>query len=166
MLWVEVGTLTHLVWDQFTHPYTRTAAYWPLLKAHFTLLFWHPEPLAGLLQDASTVLGFLALCVWCAAWYSRTPPASSTIAAELPPLTKFSVVSGILFLALGAGYALAWFTLSDHFGPVGRSTALAITFMAMTQVFCVEILIYSAVMTLRNRERHVTVRQINPAAES
>jgi len=122
--------------------------------------------LAGLLQDASTVLGALALCVWCAAWYSRTPPASETTAAELPPLTKLSVVSGILFLALAAGYALAWFTLSNHFGRVGRSTALAITFMAMTQVFCVEMLIYGAAVTLRNRQHHVTVRQINPAVKS
>jgi hypothetical protein len=166
VFWVALGALTHLAWDQFTHPYTRTAAYWPLLKTHFTLPFWHPTPLAGLLQDASTVLGALALCVWCAAWYSRTPPASETTAAELPPLTKLSVVSGILFLALAAGYALAWFTLSNHFGRVGRSTALAITFMAMTQVFCVEMLIYGAAVTLRNRQHHVTVRQINPAVKS
>ena len=151
VFWVAVGILTHLVWDQFTHPYTRTAAYWPLLKTHLTLPFWHSEPLAGLLQDASTILGFLALCVWCAAWYSRTPPASATIAAELSPLTKFSVVSGISFLAMAAGYALARFTLSGHFDRVGRQTALAITFIAMTQVFCVEMLIYGGAVTLRDR---------------
>ncbi len=57
VLWIAVGTLTHLLWDQFTHPYSRTAAYWPLLKTHIILPLWHTMPVAGLLQDVSTIVG-------------------------------------------------------------------------------------------------------------
>ncbi len=160
VLWIAVGTLTHLLWDQFTHSHTRTAAYWPLLKTHITLPFWHTT-VAGILQDASTIVGFLALCLWCAAWYRRTSPAPATVATEFSPLTKLFVVSAMVSVAMSLGYALAWFTLADHFGPVSRSTRAAIMFMAMTQSFCVEMLIYGSAMTLRNRLHHVAVQQVN-----
>ncbi len=161
VFWVAVGTLTHLVWDQFTHPYTRLAADWPLLKTHITLPLWHPTPLAGLLQDGSTILGFLALCLWCVTWYRRTPPAPRSLATEFPPLTKISVVATLVCVAMIAGYALAWFALADHLGPVSHSTRIAIMFIAMTQVFCVEMLINGAAMTLWNGLRHVAAQQGN-----
>jgi hypothetical protein len=161
LLWIAVGTLTHLLWDQFTHPYSRTAAYWPLLKAHIRFPFWHTMPVAGLLQDVSTIAGFLALCLWCAAWYRRTSPAPSTVATQFSPLTKLFVVSAMVFAAIFLGYFLACFTLADHVGPVSRSTRAAILVMAITQLFCGEMLIYGAAMTLRNRLHHDVVQQIN-----
>jgi uncharacterized protein DUF4184 len=160
VFWIAVGTLTHLVWDQFTHSYTRTANYLPVLKTHVTPPFWHSMTVAGLLQDVSTILGLLAICLWCAVWYRRTPPAPKTLATEFPPLTKLCVASFMGLIALFAGYALAWYTLSDHLGPVSRSTRVAIIFIAMTQVFCVEMLIYGATMTLRNRFHQIAAPRV------
>lgn len=155
LFWIAVGTLTHLIWDQFTHPYTRTANYLPVLKSHVTPPFWHSVTVAGLLQDASTILGFLAMCVWCLAWYRRTPPGPKTHASEFPPLTKLFVVSIMGLIALFAGVVLAWYTLSDHVGPVSRSTRVATLFIAITQLFCVEMLIYGLAITLATRPRRV-----------
>jgi hypothetical protein len=160
LFWIAVGTLTHLVWDQFTHPYTRLASYWPLLKTHVTPPLWHSVAVAGLLQDASTILGFFALCLWCAAWYRRTPAAPKTVAPEFPPLTKLFVVSIMGLIALFAGGILAWYTLSDHLGPVSRSLWMATNFIAMTQLFCLEMLIYGAIITLRSRSHQIAARQI------
>jgi hypothetical protein len=155
VFWIAVGTLTHLVWDQFTHPYTRMASYWPLLKTQVTPPFWHSVTVAGLLQDASTILGFVAICLWCLAWYRRTPAAPRTRTPEFPPLTKLFVVSIVGLIALFAGAVLAWYTLSDHPGPVSRSRRVATNFIAMTQLFCVEMLIYGLAITLATRTRRV-----------
>ena len=112
MLWIAVGTLTHLLWDQFTHSYSRTAAFWPLLKARIAVPLLHTMPLAGVLQDVSTIVGFLALCLWCAGWYRRTSPAPTTVATEFSPFTKLFVVSAMTSVAVSVGYALAWLTLA------------------------------------------------------
>jgi hypothetical protein len=160
VVWIAAGTLTHLIWDQFTHSNTRTASYLPVLKAHVTPPFWHSMTVAGFLQNSSTILGLLAICLWCAAWYRRTPPSPKTLASELAPLTKLCVTSFMGLAALLTGGVLAWSIVSDHLGPISRSTRVAITVMAMTQVFCVEMLIYGATMTLRSRFRQIAAPQI------
>jgi Domain of unknown function (DUF4184) len=167
VFWIAVGTLTHLVWDQFTHSYTRTAEFLPLLKNHISFPYWRHTTLAGLLQDASTILGLLALCIWCLAWYRRTPPSPATPASELSPLTKISMVAAMVLIAIGAGYTSAWFLLANRFGPVSRQVQVAITFLAMTQIFCLEMLLYGTAMTLRNRLHPVAARQLDePAVKS
>jgi Domain of unknown function (DUF4184) len=167
VFWVAVGTLTHLVWDQFTHSYTRASELLPLLKTHISFPYWKHTTVAGLLQDASTILGLLALCIWCLAWYRRTPPSPAAPASELSPLTKISVVAALVFIATGAGYTLAWFMLASRLEPVSRQVRIAITFLAMTQVFCVEMLIYGTAITLRNRLHPVAAPQVDePAVKS
>src|SRR5262249_45426136 len=47
VFWIAVGTLTHLVWDQFTHPYTRMGMWWPLLRTYVAVPFRHPMTVAG-----------------------------------------------------------------------------------------------------------------------
>ena len=167
VFWIAVGTLTHLVWDQFTHPYTRAAEFLPLLKTHISFPYWKHTTVAGLLQDASTILGFLALCIWCLAWYRRTRPSPTAPTGELSPLTKISVVAAMMFIATGVGYVLAWLMLADRLGPLSRQVRIAITFLAMTQIFCVEMLIYGTARTLRNRQHLVATRQVDePAVKS
>lgn len=167
VLWLAVGTVTHLAWDQFTHRYTLLASYWPLLKTHITLPLRHPTTLAGLLQDASSILGLLILCLWCAAWYRRTPPSPTVLTTEFSSRVKIWVVSAMVFVAMTGGYALAGLTLADHLGPVSRSTRAAIIFLAMTQLFCVEMLIYGAAMTLRNQLHNSRLSKLTgPAVKS
>lgn len=161
LFWIAIGTLTHLVWDQFTHSHTRMSALWPLLSEHLSVPLKHTSTVAGVLQDASTILGLLALCLWCAAWYRRTPPALKTRAPELPSLTKLCVISTMLLVAIALGYLLAAYTLADHIGSVSRSTRIAITFISMTQLLCVEMLIYGTAMTLRSRLQQVAAPQSN-----
>jgi len=64
-------------------------------------------------------------------------------------------------VAFAGGYLLAEYTLADHIGPVSRSARIAITFITMTQLFCVEMLIYGTAMTTRNRLQHVAAAQFN-----
>ena len=159
MLWIGVGTATHLVWDQFTHSYTRTAALLPLLRVRIDIPFWHSMTIAGILQDASTMLGLLVLCLWCAAWYRHTPPAPKMPAPELSSLTKLCIALTIGLVALLGGCSLAWYTLADRVEPVSRSTRAAITIIAVIQLFCVEMFIYGAATTWRNREQTSRLRK-------
>ena len=152
LFWIAVGTLTHLIWDQFTHSYTRVANWWPLLTEYVNVPFWHRMAVAGILQDASSVLGLLAVCLWLAAWYQRTPPVTKSITAKLSPATKIWVASTIGFAALAGGYVLASHALADRVEPVGRAIRAAITIISVIQLFCVEMLIYGAAMTWRSRQ--------------
>jgi hypothetical protein len=56
---------------------------------------------------------------------------------------------------------LAWYKLAEHIGHLSRQMRTAITFIAMTQVFCVEMLVYGTAMTLRNRLQRLSAPQIN-----
>ena len=161
VFWIAVGTLTHLVWDQFTHPYTRMGMWWPLLRTYVAVPFRHPMTVAGVLQDTSTILGFLILCLWCAAWYQRTPPAAETLKPELAPLTRLCVVLMMGLVAIVGGYLLASYALTDRVGNLSRATRVAITLITMIQGFCVAMLTYAAAMTWRGRLQSSAAPQIN-----
>lgn len=66
-----VGTLTHLIWDSFTHP--------GWVVDHLTVLRLQAGPLLAhkWLQHVSSVLGLVAIAVWTARWVQRTPAARS-----------------------------------------------------------------------------------------
>lgn len=166
VFWIAVGTATHLVWDQFTHSYSRMSVWWPLLKQNIVLP-WSQDrfsTVAGMLQDMSTVLGLFALCLWCAAWYRHTPPAPKILTPSLPPLAKLCIVVIIALVAVAAGYLLAYFNLADHVGPMSDSTRGAIVFITVTQMLCIEMLIYGTAMTLRNRSQQAAASEINNPA--
>src|SRR5262252_2376909 len=77
VLWIGVGIVTHLFWDQFTHSYSWLALHWSLLQVQVSLPFGHTFLLAHLLQHLSTIGGFLVLCVWFLAWYRKAQPVET-----------------------------------------------------------------------------------------
>jgi len=62
-----VGSITHLVWDEFTHP--------GWLVDHVTVLRLQAGPLLvhKWLQHGSTVFGLAVIAVWALRWVARTP---------------------------------------------------------------------------------------------
>ena len=164
MFWIVVGIATHLLWDQFTHNHTRLAAHWSLLRMKVPLPFPHPMPLAGVLQDVSTILGLLVLVLWCAAWYRRTAPVPEGEVREFSPFVKVALTFSMIMIALFAGYPYALFTLSAHEGAISRSYFAATVFEAITVVFCVELLLYGLARTVANRSRRLTPGKLDEAA--
>jgi magnesium-transporting ATPase (P-type) len=156
ILWITVGIATHLVWDQFTHPYSRLASHSSLLSTSVQVWFLSPMSLAKFLQHASTILGLLVLCLWFAAWYLRTPPVPSTELRGFSPFVKVAVVFTIMVIAILAGYSLAIFKMSGHEPPFSRSFVLATVFEAVTLVFCIELLLYGAAFTVSAGTRRLS----------
>lgn len=67
LLSLVVGSITHLVWDEFTHPGWLVDQV-PLLQAQAGPLLVHKW-----LQHASSVIGLVAIAVYAAHWAHRTP---------------------------------------------------------------------------------------------
>jgi RsiW-degrading membrane proteinase PrsW (M82 family) len=121
----------------------------------------------GILQHASSLVGLVVLLIWFAAWYRRTLPARETYTPELSALTKISVVFGMVFLAFASGCPLGLFVLSYHSPPITRSFVAATLLEGVTMVFCIEMLMYGAAMTLSRHPRRVPVTHLNgPTAKS
>jgi len=159
VLWIAIGIATHLCWDEFTHHHTWMSDHWSLLHADVPVPFLHPMALLKILQHASTVLGFLVLCVWFAVWCFRTPPAPTSRKREFPPAVKAAVVLALGTIAVFAGYALAMFKLADHELPINPLFVIATIFEAMTLVFCIELVIYGLALTMNSRLRRLPVVQ-------
>jgi hypothetical protein len=64
-----LGSVTHVVWDGFTHGTGFAVQSFPALRDTSVGGYWLPF----LLQDASSVLGLAALLVAAAVWWLRTP---------------------------------------------------------------------------------------------
>lgn len=159
LLWIAIGIATHLFWDEFTHRQTWMSDHMALLHVVVPVPFLHPMELLKILQHASTVVGFLVLCVWFAIWYLRTPPVSISRRQEFPPSTKISVVLAIATIAIFAGYQLAMFKLDDHKLHLSPLFVAATIFEAMTLVFCIELVIYGLALTINSRFRRLPMVQ-------
>jgi hypothetical protein len=119
-----VGALTHVVWDSFTH-----AGAWGVRHSTW-LSSWHgSRPGYDWAQDASTVLGGLALLGYALWWWSTTPPRSRPVAA---PATVRVLGCGLVAAATVAGAADGWrlahnpFLMATH-GITAGLAALALT---------------------------------------
>lgn len=61
-----VGSVTHVVWDAFSHPHGWVVLRVPALRAEYA---GHPG--SSIVQDASSVIGLLALVLLAVAWWRR-----------------------------------------------------------------------------------------------
>jgi hypothetical protein len=64
-----LGSVTHVVWDAFTHPHGRAVAVLPVLRS---VVAGHP--VYTIVQDLSSVAGLVALAVAVVLWWRRTAP--------------------------------------------------------------------------------------------
>lgn len=95
-----IGTATHLVWDNLTHLEGTSGEVLPGLTVH-----GGTHPVYGWAQNASSVLGGLAVAVWVLWWVRRAPAVPSE---GVSGRVRAVVLSGAV-LAAGAGAAVATF---------------------------------------------------------
>ena len=158
LLWIAVGVFTHLIWDYFTHPQIHLIGLLGFLNKKVPVPWLHPMPLTGILQNVSTVLGLVALCVWGGFWYARTTPVPPAQVRQQSPLKKCSLVATMIFVALLVGYSYAAFTLAARGGPLSNSYRAATVFEAVTTLLAVELLLYGLLQNLLARRS-----RMNPA---
>lgn len=121
-----LGSVTHVVWDGFTHESGFVVEAWAGLREATVGGY----PLPFLLQDLSSVLGLLALLVVAAVWWRRTPtrPAGRLRPVEVavPVLAAGAVVVAASLVAVRA--------LLAGGGIGGTVTALAFRVPALVAV--------------------------------
>ena len=80
LLSLALGSLTHLLWDAFTH-HGRLSRVWPVLEMEIMRIGGHEVVLFQLLQHASTLLG-AAVLVW---WVARKLRSVKPVHARAVP---------------------------------------------------------------------------------
>ena len=156
-LWMTIGIATHFCWDEFTHYHSWMSDHLPLLHVVIPVPFVHPMTLLKILQHASTVLGFLVVCVWLAIWFFRAPPAPRSRRHEFQPWLKVALVVAFAAIASFGGYWVAMLNLADHERPINPLFVVATIFEAITLVFSMELVIYGLALTVSSRNRRLPV---------
>jgi len=99
-----VGSVTHLAWDEFTHPGWLVDQV-PFLQAQAGPLVVHKW-----LQHASSVIGLTALGIFAARWVRRTPSgAEPAIVTDRARRAAWIGIAAVFLVAACAGWALALF---------------------------------------------------------
>lgn len=146
------GIATHVVWDMFTH--IDTPIYerfdWPSTQVNLPVI--GVLSLYKILQYASSLGGVLALVVWIVLWCRHTPPVRQRDGfPRISGTWKFGVVSLMLVIAATAALVRAY-TYAGM--PEDRSTLVlfaGLTFATAVTALWVEMLVYGALWTSRNR---------------
>ena len=92
-LWL--GTLTHVVWDAFTHFTSPLVQASEFLRLELTEIAGQRLEVFNLLQHGSTVLGLLLIVYWFSRWTGQTQTSSRPTRGELQRSVLFGGVVGI-----------------------------------------------------------------------
>jgi hypothetical protein len=91
-----VGAFSHVLWDGFTHPYG-------IIAEHTTFFLQRLDngmPLYDVLQEISTVVGFIIVLIWFIQWLWQAPKSTAAV-------PQFSLVTPRFFYILWALSVLA-----------------------------------------------------------
>lgn len=83
-----IGSLTHIIWDSFTHEYG-----WIVEQFAFFRIPINGTPLYTILQNLSSIIGLIVLLYWFITWLQTAPKSDHLVA-------RFSNVIQTLFLIL------------------------------------------------------------------
>ena len=105
-----IGSLTHVVWDAFTHVDEGLGSWVPAMQGHNRLFL--------VLQLVSSVVGLAVLAWWCRRWWQRTTPAVEAPAARRRPLLLGAGAVAVAAVAAGGWrYLEVWGAPPDPTRP-------------------------------------------------
>jgi hypothetical protein len=141
---IVLGIASHIIWDSFTHAFS-----WPWRHSAF-LQSWvrlpivnHRIPMFSVLQYGSTVIGLLALAIWVALWYRRSPVAAVR-PPQSQPSSRFGLAIAMFAIAAAAGTIRATLLIgmpatmarADMFFLICAVTSIAVAFWQLL-LYCV-----------------------------
>lgn len=100
---IAVGSLTHVIWDSFTHEYGWAVEHIPLLQGNVGTIYGTTITLSLLLQYLSSLLGLLVLLQAVRLWMRHNSLNDNPEFTELPERLRSRIVFLIAFLTLVAG---------------------------------------------------------------
>ncbi|MDR3575833.1 MAG: DUF4184 family protein [Anaerolineaceae bacterium] len=140
-----VGSITHLVWDSFTHPDGWIVEHFQVFD---TIVFrWAGSDfqIYTLLQYASSLVGMALIGWWVWRWYRQARVFSGTVIYPISTWQKWLITAGLFGLAFGLGGWLCW----QHSPMVDSLTTFkqlsAQLFVTGTSFLCVEFSIFGVI---------------------
>jgi hypothetical protein len=70
---ILVGSVTHMLWDSFTHSDYWLGQHWQFLRTNVDVSVFGPRPWAAVFQYISSFAGLLIIVLWFVHWYQGTP---------------------------------------------------------------------------------------------
>lgn len=146
---ILIGSVSHVLWDSFTH-----ASYWPgyhlpFLRDVFTLPLVGEVHLYKLLQYASTIFGLAVVFFWSRHWARTAPvqpcPAGSSVPAHQVRIARILIPA----IALLGGLIRAVFALRDPITPRAVEYCLGNFVVAAISLFWVELMIWGLALPVR-----------------
>lgn len=149
---IFVGSVTHILWDSFTHPTLWLYHHWRLLSYTVQLPLIGSVQYYRLIQHASTAIGTIVLLIWLLRWFRSTTPADSRDAHHsrasdrrvLAALSVVAVVGGTIRAFVGLERAGDLHTLEIFIAEVVITTI---------SLFWIELVIYGFLRDRTNRHR-------------
>lgn len=127
-LCVVVGAITHLLWDEFTHTGTSLTRTFPDLGRTYAQLAGLRVTPVHVLQQASTLFGFVVLAHW--GWRWLRVPARAESSSSAAPLARALLVLAIA----GPGAFVVADALHTHW-PAARGVLAQLRGLASVVVF-------------------------------
>ncbi|MEV8632320.1 DUF4184 family protein [Streptosporangium sp. NPDC051023] len=135
-----LGSLTHLLWDSFTHSYSLEVWGWAWLAAPVV----GPLPVFRVLQYVSTVVGLAAVLWWSRRGLSRMEPVALPERLALPVLVRRGVILATMIATLMG--AAAWPRI---YPPSSRAELITRLGAGMVVGFCALLIAYAVMWQLR-----------------
>ncbi|MEW6024912.1 MAG: DUF4184 family protein [Pseudomonadota bacterium] len=104
LLSLVIGAASHIAWDGFTHPNTILVRHLDVLRMPVFSLGGHPVPLFKLLQQLSSLVGFLVIAAYVRHWIRTTEPGPLP-RKHLSARQGVYVVMGVAMSAVAGGAA-------------------------------------------------------------
>ncbi len=140
---IILGIATHLIWDSFTHQFT-----WPWYRFAW-MRTWMRLPIRGwvptysVLQYASTILGLIAIGIWCWLWYrhaelARPEPWAHGLKSRFPLALAMFAAAALVGVVRAKIMIAAPLTISnlDVFLLTSGVTFLALAFWELL-LYCI-----------------------------
>jgi uncharacterized protein DUF4184 len=110
IFWIAValiiGAVTHIVWDDFTHPHGYFVEHWAALRMYTP--WWPHRPMYSFLQGFCSVIGLALLGVVYIRWLKRAPVVRRMPDSLITPRIQSLIVmlGAIVAAVLGSAYGL------------------------------------------------------------
>jgi hypothetical protein len=143
---ILMGSVTHIVWDSFTHPDYWVGQHWQLLRTTVDVPLFGPRSWSAVFQYISSVAGLLIILLWFVHWYRETPAVHLQKDQRISHRDRIVVASTFL-AAVVAGLVRAAAPGLPN-GVHGWQRFMTEGFITGMTVFCCEVVFYGFV---RNR---------------
>ncbi len=159
-----IGTLTHVLWDGFTHENGYFVKHWPVLST--PVMLHHVVPLWKALQFLCTAAGLILIAAMAIWWWSRKPVARNPVTSRISPSLRWCIIGIIIVLGCGAGIAGGYPILHSNW----RVAVVQAVIYGISAI-CVEVVLFSlawhAVGVGRNEQTPLdtTVQRLNAPVE-